>query len=253
MNKADNNAGNGGLYTELAASREDLRAAQALRSRVLGEEFGRCPDAQGVQLDQDLYDDHCHHLLVRNRAGGRVVGCTRILTDREASNVGGFSSASEFDLTNLQQLPGRIMEIGRTSVHPDYRRGAAIAVLWSGVAGFVALHRFDYVISCVSVAMNDGGMRALAITRQLQHKLVDPSLRVRPLLPLAPAVYDRDPPSAPLPPLLRAYLHLGAKLAGAPGVDRASRLANLCVLLDVKRMHTRYRRHFVDRHDAWFA
>ena len=243
------NTDNTGLYVELAGSRAELREAQALRYRVFTEEFGAQLDGGDEQLDRDLYDDHCHHLLVRDRATGAVIGCTRILTDQEAPNTGGFYSASEFDLSNLHDLPGRVMEVGRTCVHPDYRGGATIAVLWSGVAGFIALHRFDYVIGCVSIGLGDGGVQAQALMQQLRDKLVEPRYRVRPLLPLPAAQGEEVLRALTPPPLLKAYLRLGARVAGDACIDPLFNVADLFVLLDVAHMQPRYRRHFIERHD----
>lgn len=239
----------GKLHVELAANGAELREAQALRYRVFTEEFGARLQGAEEQLDRDLYDPHCHHLLVRERDSGEVVGCTRILTDQRARDAGGFYSASEFDLGNIATLPGRIMEVGRTCVHPDYRRGATIGVLWAGVAGFIELHGFDHVIGCVSVGLADGGVQASSLLGKLGAHRVADEYSVTPLHPFQPINAQPLHPQR-IPPLLKAYLRLGAKVSGEACLDPEFNVADLFVLLNVEQMNPSYRRHFIERNQG---
>jgi putative hemolysin len=52
-----------------------------------------------------------------------------------------------------------------------------------------------------------------------------------------------------MPPLLKAYLRLGAWVCGEPCWDPEFRVADVFVLLDVTRLDTRYARHFLRRPD----
>ncbi|MBI3171201.1 MAG: GNAT family N-acetyltransferase, partial [Hydrocarboniphaga effusa] len=117
-----------------ARNREEVLETQRLRYRIFAQEMGAQIDG-GV--DQDRYDPFCRHLLVRDEAQNRLVACTRILTDERARDAGGFYSEHEFELNLLDSLPGRVLEVGRTCVDAEYRGGAAIATLWSGLAGYV--------------------------------------------------------------------------------------------------------------------
>ena len=49
------------------------------------------------------------------------------------------------------------------------------------------------------------------------------------------------------PPLLKAYLRLGAKVCGDPCLDKAFGVADFFILLDVKDLNPRYARHFLQR------
>ena len=51
----------------------------------------------------------------------------------------------------LYDLPGRSVEVGRTCVDPNFRQGAAIAVLWSGLADFIKQFRVDFLFGCASI------------------------------------------------------------------------------------------------------
>jgi putative hemolysin len=78
------------LFVELASGEAEVREAQALRYRVFGEELGARLKAGAAGLDVDELDAFCQHLLVREAKTGRVVGCTRLLTDDQARRCGRF-------------------------------------------------------------------------------------------------------------------------------------------------------------------
>lgn len=236
------------LDVELARSSKDIRAAQRLRYTVFAEEMGAKLHNWLPGLDHDRFDEHCQHLLVRN-GFGTVIGCTRILTAQAAERAGGFYSETEFDLAPVLALPGRFMEIGRTCVHPDYRNGATISTLWSGLAAFIAKHQIDYLIGCASLPLGEGGDAARFLYAELaQRHLVAEELRVRPRWPLP--LSRRDGVAAtpgPMPPLLKAYLRLGARIGGEPCLDLDFNVADVFILLATQRIERRYARHFLDR------
>ncbi|WP_439641001.1 GNAT family N-acetyltransferase [Nevskia sp.] len=232
----------------VATSPQAIAETQALRYRIFAGEMGAEIDGGEAGLDIDHYDPYCQHLTVRETATGRLVACTRILTDDQAIRAGGFYSAGEFDLKMIDSLPGRVMEVGRTCVDAEFRNGAVIAVLWQALAEFIIKNGFDYLFGCASIGLEDGGANAHAILRQIQQKYMAESWQqVRPLNPL-PVADARPADKAPrLPPLLKAYFSLGAKACGEPYWDREFNCADVFVLLNVTDLHPRYARHFLDR------
>jgi len=236
------------LYVELASSEGEVRAAQALRYQVFGVEMGAKLEGAEEGLDRDELDPYCQHLLVRESSGGRVVGCTRLLTDAAARRFGRFYSEGEFDLGAIPRLPGRLLEIGRTCIAPEYRQGAGIAVLWSGLAGFVQLHGFDYLFGCASVPLGEGDVQAAAIMNRLRRQAMAPeAIRVTPRRPLRAQDVPEDIVDAPLPALLKAYVRLGACACGEPCRDPDFGVADVLMLLDVDRLEPAYSRHFLER------
>lgn len=237
------------LYYELATTIDDIHASQALRYRVFAEELGANVDGTEQSRDVDKFDPYCQHLLVREGASGKIIASTRLLLDHQAKLAGGFYSAGEFDLTPVLAMPGRRLEIGRTCVDPGYRRGAAIAVLWSGLAAFVKTNQIDMLFGCASVAMTDGGIHAQAIMNRVrQHAMTDANCRVTPHNPLPPLPGNAaETVSAPLPPLLKAYFRLGARACGEPCYDPAFNCADILVLVNVEDIDASYTRHFLDR------
>lgn len=239
------------LFVELAATVAEVREAQALRFRVFSEELGAKLKGGDRGLDVDVFDGVCQHLLVREVETGRLVGCTRLLTDDKAKSIGRFYSQSEFDLGPVALLPGRLLEIGRTCIDPNYRQGAAIAVLWSGLAGFMQLHKCDYLFGCASIPLGAGDIQAAAMMNRIRRQgLTGPELRVTPRVPLRCAQPPDEVLDAPLPPLLKAYLRLGARACGEPCRDPDFAVADVLILLRVADLNPTYARHFIERLDG---
>jgi putative hemolysin len=235
-----------------ARDEKDVRQAQQLRYLVFAEEMGArlsVPHGTAHGLDVDLFDAHCEHLLVRAggsaREPGPVIGTYRVLTPAAARRVGGLYSDTEFDLTRLRPLRGKLVELGRSCVHPAWRSGGVILALWGALAEFMHRNGLDTMIGCASVSMRDGGHFAASLWERLRHTHMAPiELQVRPRLPLPVEELQRDL-QVDAPPLIKGYLRCGARVLGAPAWDPDFNTADLPMLLRMIDMPDRYRRHFI--------
>jgi putative hemolysin len=221
---------------------DEIAETQRLRHLIFAGELGARIDGD---LDADRFDPHCRHLIVVDTALCKLAACTRLLTDDRALDAGGFYSEGEFQLDLLHALPGRVLEIGRTCVDPAYRSGAVIALLWSGLADFVIREGFDYLFGCASIGLDDGGANAHAVLTELRSRhLAPPWHRVQPRIPLPRS--DAPPAAKPkLPPLIKAYVSLGAKACGEAYWDREFNCADVFMLLNVGELCPRYARRFM--------
>jgi putative hemolysin len=241
-----------GLAVVWARSESEVREAQRLRHLVFAEEMGaRLSPLAGTAagLDVDVFDAYCEHLLVRalNDDGepGMVIGTYRVLTPACAARVGGLYSETEFDLTRLRPLRSKMVELGRSCVHPDHRSGGAILALWGALAEFMVRNGLDTMIGCASVSMRDGGHVAASLWEQLRKTHLAPiEWQVRPRLPLPVEELDRSLVVEP-PPLIRGYLRCGARVLGAPAWDPDFNTADLPLLMRIEDLPGKYRRHFL--------
>ena len=200
-------------------------------------------------VDRDIYDPFCEHLIVRDEAAGRIVGTYRILSPAAARKVGGYYSENEFDLTRLQHLRSRMVEIGRSCIDADYRSGAVIALLWSGLARYMQENGYDHLIGCASVSMADGGHTAASLYNRLREKHLAPlEYHVFPRYPL-PIASLRSDLETEAPPLIKGYLRAGAWICGEPAWDPDFNTADLPILLSINKVDERYARHFMGRQD----
>ncbi|MGB1949776.1 MAG: GNAT family N-acetyltransferase [Marinobacter sp.] len=226
-----------------------VEAAQRLRYRVFSEEYGSDLGADIPGIDADSFDRHCDHLVVTDETTGELVATTRILHQDRMAAAGGFYSEGEFELGAFHQLEGNVAELGRTCVHPAYRNGATITLLWASLAEYMVKHNVRYLIGCASISMADGGAKAWNIARYLQREfMADEAFRVTPLreLPHLAHPVSGDKP-VDVPALIKAYMRLGARVCGAPCWDPDFRCADVLVVLEVSRLAARYSRHFLGR------
>lgn len=236
------------LTVELASNEADIHASQALRYHIFAQEQGAYLPTADQGIDQDHYDPFCYHLLVREIDTQNIVGSTRILTDQAAQLAGGFYSENEFNLEKLLPLKGNAIEIGRTCIRQDYRNGLGIGMLWLGLAQFIKTYHIDYMFGCASVSTLDGGAQINAIMDKIRDKHLAP--KPYHVTPRHPITQGNSDIKAQMPPLLKAYLKLGAWIGGEACLDEAFNVADIFILLDVNNLNTRYHRHFVQRHQA---
>lgn len=230
----------------LARDLADVRAAQRLRHQVFAGELGATLDSSEPGHDSDAFDAYCDHLLVREERTGEVVGTYRLLPPDRARAAGRLYSDSEFDLSRLGPIRDDLVEVGRSCVHPAHRTGAVISLIWAGLARYMTGSGHTWLAGCCSVPLADGGALAASTWRTVRDKHLAPEeYRVTPLRPWTPQDTERPAPRTELPPLLRGYLRLGAWVCGAPAHDPEFGVADLYVLLSMRRTDPRYLRHFL--------
>lgn len=231
------------LHISFARNPSEIAEAQRLRYKVFAEEMG-ADIANEDGLDRDGFDAFCDHLLIRESNTNQVVGTYRILNPKMANEAGGYYSAGEFDISRLQHLFPQMVEVGRACVHRDYRNGGTITMLWAGLAKYMQMNRYEYMIGCASVPMADGGHMAASLYNKLQEKYLSPAeYRVFPHCPLPMIALDKDL-EIDCPPLIKGYLRLGAYICGEPAWDPDFNTADMLVMLPLSRINRRYAAHF---------
>ncbi|WP_055474079.1 GNAT family N-acetyltransferase, partial [Streptomyces pathocidini] len=229
----------------LARDERDVRAAQRLRHEVFAGEMGALLATTEPGLDIDPFDAHCDHLLVREDSTGAVVGTYRLLPPERAAVAGRLYAETEFDVSSQAAIRSDLVEVGRSCVHPDHRDGAVISLMWAGIARYLTDRGHNWLAGCCSIPLADGGALAAGVWDTVSAKHLSPEeFRVSPHLPWYPTGVARAP-RTPLPPLLRGYLRLGAWVCGEPAHDPDFGVADLYVLLSLRRTDPRYLRHFL--------
>lgn len=232
------------LTVSLARTASEVQEAQRLRYKVFAEEMGARLPSAASGLDCDVFDRYCEHLLVRESDRNQVIGTYRILPPEQARQVGYYSD-TEFDLTRLQHLRESMVEVGRSCVHWEHRNGSTIAQLWSGLGQYMQQSGHEYLIGCASISMGDGGHVAASVYHKLHRLYAAPiEYTVFPRCPLPLHALNQNL-DAPIPPLIKGYLRLGAYICGEPAWDPEFNTADLLILLPMSRMSSRYAKHFL--------
>ena len=235
------------LMISWARHQDEVEEAQRLRYKVFVEEMGATLPKAKEGLDQDLFDNWCDHLIVRDEETLRVVGTYRVLPPHQAAKLGSLYSESEFDLTRLANLRPKMIELGRSCVHQDYRTGSVIMALWGGLGRYMLQGGYETMLGCASVSMADGGHYAASLYRQFGKSHIAPiEYRAFPRLALPVESLNQQLDVEP-PPLIKGYLRLGAKICGAPAWDPDFNTADFLTLLRLDDLHPRYVRHFLGK------
>jgi putative hemolysin len=239
-----------GYTVALARSDEEVREAQRLRYKVFVEELGAHVKTRLPGHDIDHFDPFCEHLIVRESHADRIVGTYRILSPDAARRVGSYYSESEFYINRLQNLRSRMVEVGRSCIHPDHRSGAVITLLWAGLADYMVSNNYEYLMGCASIGMVDGGHNAANLFAQLDPAHMAPAEYRS--FPLHGLPFERLANGQPVlvPPLIKGYLRVGAWVCSEPAWDPDFNTADLLLLLPMSRMNPRYMRHFVKPAEA---
>lgn len=245
----------------LAETPAEVEAAQRLRYEVFYNEHGATPTDEIAEtgLDIDAYDYCCDHLLVidKQRADESfdgtpcVVGTYRMMRKHAALSNGGFYSAQEYDLENLIRLPDEIVEVGRSCVHADYRRGAVMQLLWAGIAKYLAENNIKVLFGCASFSGTDPETFGKALTYLHENHLAPANYRPRALehrhvdmAELADGPVEYKDALEQLPPLLKGYIRLGGKVGDGAVIDHEFNTVDVCMVVTTDRLTEKYQRHF---------
>lgn len=201
-------------------------------------------------LDVDEFDFTADHLLITNKRDGDVVGTYRLISSRVTPN---FYSASEFELEDFLKMPGVKLEMGRACVRQDFRDGNTIDLLWKGLARYAFATKSDYLFGCASLKSDDPVVASRVYKTLRENEQWSDDYRIR-------ATWDYQFPGfamngsealSPIerreiiPPLLRSYLHAGAKVYGWPALDTEFACTDLLTILDWNRLNPRFQSRFL--------
>jgi putative hemolysin len=230
-----------------ASNQSEIKEAQRLRFKVFAEEMGARLPANAEGLDVDEFDAYCDHLLIRDQETLKVVGTYRVLPPHKAAEIGRLYSDSEFDLSRLNHLRPKLVELGRSCVHADYRSGAVIMALWSGLAQYMQQHSYEIMLGCASIPMADGGHFAASLYNSLSNEQIAPvESHAFPRLPLPLDRLNGGLEVEP-PPLIKGYLKIGAKICSAPAWDPDFNTADVLTMLRLSDLNPRYAKHFLNQ------
>lgn len=242
----------------LATGEADILSALRLRYRVFVEELG----ADGPEVDHrsrtesDEFDAVFDHLVLVDKrqdaaTQDHVVGVYRLLPCDRMPRIGRFYSESEFDLTPLKASGKRLLELGRSCIHADHRRGTGMFHLWNALARYVIERDIDILFGAASFPGTD--LQALSAPLSLLHHvhLAPPSLRVRAqgvgaaVVDLLPEEsLDRRAALAATPALIKAYLRLGGFVGEGVYLDREFNTTDVCLVMDTSRMNKNYKEFY---------
>jgi L-ornithine Nalpha-acyltransferase len=247
----------GTIEVRLATNQKEIEAAQALRFEVFFKDRGIVSDASNP-LDMDAFDPFCAHLLIIDTAvfgplSDQLVGTARMLLEDKASQAGGFYSENEFTLRSLQarQQGKKFLEIGRTCIKAEWRSKRTIELMWQGIWAFALDNNVGVMVGCASLEGTVPAAHATALSLMHHHYRAKGVWRAK-ALPERYSKMDLMPAEAinlkqamlALPPLLKAYLRVGAMIGEGCVIDSDFGTTDVFIVLPVAKIAQRYIRHY---------
>ena len=259
----------GSLEVRLARDPREVAAAQEIRFRVFYEELGARQDLAACigPRDADRFDAFCDHLLVVDTAlpgpdEKRIVGTYRLLRQETAEMTGGFYSEDEFELERLvARHPGlNFLELGRSCVLPAYRSKRTIEVLWQGIWAYINHYSIGVMTGCASFHGTVPAAHAEALSYLAQNFRADAPWDVR-AVPGRYHTMDLMPPEAiaprsaiaSMPPLIKGYLRLGARIGDGCVGDHDFGTTDVFIVMPIASIGARYINYYASEAERFVA
>lgn len=209
-------------------SDDDLHAAQRLRGLCFARQADGVTNTEGGQLvDSDRYDALCRHILIEDEVGGNLVGCFRMLSLDGGAAIESSYSAQYYSLDGLRGYRGRMVEIGRFCLHPEWHDPDIIRLAWAALTVMVDAEGIEMLFGCSSFSGTDPAPYvdafAMLKERHLAPRRWLPLIRAPEVFPFARElrhrVPDVDRARHGMPPLLRSYLAMGGWVSDHAVID----------------------------------
>lgn len=245
------------IVLRLAETPEEILAAQRLRYKIFYEEFDIFPPEQvsAAGRDFDEYDPYADHLIVIDESiedpDHKIVGTYRLFRREKMPADMPFYSTQEFDITPLIQNGGKLLELGRSCVLPEYRTKYVMQKLWQGIAEYLSVHNIDLMFGCASFQERDPHniVDQLAYLHHYHTPPEELCASARPDCTLDLDFKSKEELDArrvfsDLPPLIKGYLRLGAYIGRGAFADKNLHCIDVCIVLPTEKVTGKYKKHY---------
>ncbi len=235
-----------GYLIKTATTVQELEELLKLRYQVFIREGLNKKTFMGVDFDR--YDLLADHILVKDLKNNVTIGTYRLLSSRFTSE---FYSENEFHMDLFLKSPGTKLELGRACIHPFYRNGISLNLVWKGLGKYARLTGADYLFGCASVHTMDP-----KLSMALYHHMKDQhayhfDIQPTPKFSFQDDELRGDYGALPLndlelqlPSLLKSYIKAGAKIHGLPAVDKDFDCIDFMTILNIPKMSEKYKMRY---------
>ena len=207
-------------------------------------------ESEKNNYDSDEFDKSCDHLVAIDKSisDDYVVGTYRLLLKPRFVKSQRFYSQTEFNISKLTKEKSlTLLEAGRSCVHKNYRDGTIIKLLWRGLATYIVKNKVDIVFGCASFPSSNHNLFRSQLS-YLRHFHSSPHhLKTKPLkkikakfTPIKKKLLDSNEEFRKLPPLIKAYIRVGAFVGSGAIVDKEFDTTDVLIVLETKKMLKRY-------------
>jgi putative hemolysin len=235
---------------KIASTEEDILSSQRLRYKVFVEELGGNGELvdHTNMLERDEFDSYFDHLILIDNANPSlgVVGVYRVLRDQKMRDIGRFYSEEEYDLTMLHKSGLRLLELGRSCIHPKYRGGTAMYHLWQGLSKYITEYKIDILFGVASFHGTNISDAAQPLSYLYHNYMARDELCPRSLIHenmniLSVDQIDRKKAVKNIPPLIKSYLRLGGLVGDGAFIDKDFNTIDVCLVMELSKMSNRHK------------
>lgn len=246
------------VSVRLAETPEEILAAQRLRYKVFYEECGAIPTNSSAmeRRDFDKYDDMADHLITVDPTRGTnpedyIIGTYRLIRQDRIPSGQSFYTSGEFNIMPFLTCGGKLLELGRSCILPEYRTRQMLQRMWQGITAYVTDHNIDLMFGCASFHGTDVD----AIQKQLAylyHFHKAPEALCPTGLPGRCVDMNRYPKEAldareifhSLPSLIKGYLRVGAMIGDGAYIDHQFNTIDVCIVMPTYALSEKYLKHW---------
>ncbi|HMA99499.1 MAG TPA: GNAT family N-acyltransferase [Spirochaetota bacterium] len=233
----------GKYIIKTAENRDELEELLMLRTEVF---FKEMMNKKAPRIDIDKFDKECDYMIIYHKKLQQIIGTYRMISSLFAKK---FYSSTEFQLKQIEELPGHKLELGRACVGKDHRNGVIMLMLWKGISEYLKQTGCSYLFGCSSLYLSKP-QEIAAIYSYLSKNYIakeTPSIKPRRkyINKKTHSLIKKNNSShkvhseeihKQLPPLLKAYLKVGACICGEPAWDKNFGCYDFLTLLTIKNI-----------------
>ncbi len=258
LNTLPINLKSGCLEVRLAENSLEIDAAQALRYQVFYEEMRAKATIKQNKLKRDIddFDHYFDHILVfdhsiKGSIREKVIGTYRLNRQQNSNKEKLFYTSNEYDINNLINYKGNILELGRSCVAKDYRTGSTMQLLWSFIAQYVVKHEIQIMFGCASFPGINIELHKKAFDYLHRNYLAPKDIRPRALKNRYIRMKNKSSIECSfkefltqIPPLIKGYIRLGAFIGDGAVIDYDFNTTDVCIVLPTEKISSRYKIHY---------
>ncbi len=234
----------------------EIKKAQSLRYKIFFKEkkIKKKSFKFLLQRDYDFYDKISDHLIIidNNREiRDNVIGTYRLLRGNCAKLYRGFYTEQEFDISNLKKnfSSKDILELGRSCVHPQYRSGIILKLLWQGISNYIKMYKIKILMGCASFHGTNPSKFEDEFSLLYQSYRLPEDYNVKSLQSNEISFNKNINHSTilnKLPPLIKGYLRAGGMVSQNFYIDTEFETIDYCVIMLTKKIVSRYQNKFLN-------
>ena len=241
---------------KIAESNFEIKKAQSLRYKIFFKEkkIKKKSFKFLLQRDYDFYDKISDHLIIidnNRKIRDNVIGTYRLLRGNCAKLYRGFYTEQEFDISNLKKnfSSKDILELGRSCIHPQYRSGIILKLLWQGISNYIKMYKIKILMGCASFHGTNPSKFKEEFSLLYESYRLPEDYDVKSLQNNEISFNKNINHSTTLnklPPLIKGYLRAGGMVSENFYIDTEFETIDYCVIMLTEKIAGRYQNKFLN-------